>query len=127
VPNPADEIAPHDGGVEDLAAPLDDAAYQKFCAMIGKMQRMLAEAKAARGVPNLYPILAESFGDKVVKRAFNASEDAVKMASKTGVLGAAGGNGPAHHARAEGRVWDSARAVPQLPRVRGRGVTCGRH
>lgn len=93
VPNPADEIAPHDGGVEDLAAPLDDVAYGKFCATIGKMQRMLAEAKAARGVPSLYPILAESFGDKVVKRAFNASEDSVKMASKTGVLGAAGATG----------------------------------
>jgi hypothetical protein len=93
VPNPADEIAPHDGGVEDLAAPLDDAAYRKLCAMIGKMQRMLAEAKAARGVPNLYQILAELFGDKVVKRAFNASEDAVKIASKTGVLGAAGATG----------------------------------
>jgi hypothetical protein len=110
VPNPADEIAPHDGDVEDLAAPLDDAAYRKLCAMMGKMQKMLAEAKAARGVPNLYPILAGSFGDKVVKRAFNASENAVKAASKAGVLGAAGATGL--HILTEPKVASGIQPVP---------------
>jgi hypothetical protein len=88
VPNPADEMAPHDGGVEDLAKPLDDAAYRKFCATIEKMQKALAAARAAHGVPKLYPVLAQAFGESVVKRAFNAAQDDVKRASAAGRLGA---------------------------------------
>lgn len=88
VPNPADEMAPHDGGVEDLAKPLDDPAYRKFCALIEKMQKALAAARTAHGVPKLYPVLAQAFGESVVKRAFNAAEEDVKRASAAGRLGA---------------------------------------
>lgn len=78
VPNPADELAPHDGGVEDLAGPLDAAAYDKFCKMMEKMQRALAAARSALGVPKLYPVLAQTFGEGIVKRAFNSAEEEVK-------------------------------------------------
>lgn len=88
VSNPADEMAPHDGGVEDLAGPLDAAAYDKFCKMIEKMQRALASARAAFGVPKLYPVLAQAFGEGIVKRAFNSAEEDVKKASAAGLLGA---------------------------------------
>lgn len=88
VPNPADEMAPHDGGVEDLAKPLDATAYEKFCKMIEKMRTALAAARAAHGVANLYPVLAQAFGESVVKRAFNSAEEAVKKASAAGLLGA---------------------------------------
>lgn len=88
VPNPADEIAPHDGGVEDLARPLDATAYEKFCKMIENMRQALAAARAAHGVPRLYPVLAQAFGESVVKRAFNSAEEAVKEASAAGLLGA---------------------------------------
>lgn len=88
VPNPVDELAPHDGGVEDLAKPLDATAYDKFCSMIESMRQTLAAARAAHGVPKLYPVLAKSFGEGVVKRAFNSAEEDVKKASAAGLLGA---------------------------------------
>lgn len=88
VPNPADELAPHDGGVEDLAGPLDAAAYDKFCKMIEKVQRASAAARSALGVPKLYPVLAQTFGESIVKRAFNSAEEDVKKASAGGLLGA---------------------------------------
>jgi|GEM_PF-4786340 len=96
VPNPADELAPHDGGVEDLAKPLDAAAYDKFCKMIEKMRRVLAAAKSAQGVPKLFPVLSESFGQSVVKRAFNSAEEAVRKASGGGLLGASVGTSQIH-------------------------------
>lgn len=96
VPNPADELAPHDGGIEDLAKPLDQAAYEKFCKMIETMSRALSEARSAKGVPKLYPILAQSFGESVVKRAFNSSEEDVKKASSTGLLGTSVGGSQIH-------------------------------
>lgn len=83
--NPADEMAPHDGGIEDLAAPLDQAAYEKFCSMIGKLQSALAAATSARGVPNLFPVLSKVFGDGIVKRAFNEVADAERAANLTKV------------------------------------------
>jgi len=88
VPNPADEMAPHDDGVEDLAKPLDAPAYDRFCRMIEKMRTALAAARAAHGVPKLYPVLAQAFGESVVKRAFNSAEEDVKKASGSGLLGA---------------------------------------
>lgn len=88
VPNPADEMSPHDGGVEDLARPLDASAYDKFCKMIENARRALAAAQAAHGVPKLYPGLAQAFGESVVKRAFNSAEEDVKRAGAAGLLGA---------------------------------------
>ncbi len=89
VRNPTDELAPHDGGVEDLAKPLDAAAYDKYRRSVDELRRMLDAARAARGVPELYPVLAKALGEKVVKRAFNAAEEDVQHASTSGVLGAA--------------------------------------
>jgi len=111
VNNPADEMAPHDGGVEDLAKPLDEAAYAKFCNMIGNMRRMLEKARAARGVPQLYPVLAESLGQGVVKRAFNAAEEAVQKASAAGLLGASVG-APGIKVLGEPKVTGGVQPIP---------------
>ena len=107
VPNPADEMAPHDGGVEDLAKPLDATAYDKFCKMIEKMRAALAAARTAHGLPKLYPVLAQAFGESVVKRAFNSAEEAVKNASAAGLLGASVAGSQIHvltEAKARGAV-----------------------
>lgn len=103
VNNPADEIAPHDGGVEDLAAPLDERAWKTFNDMISDMKRMLDDAHAARGAHRLYPILSASFGDRTTKAAFNAVDDSVARANRAGLLGAAVGSSGI-------RVLDSPRA-----------------
>jgi hypothetical protein len=107
VPNPADEMAPHDGGIEDLAKPLDATAYSKFCKMIEKMRTALAAARTAHGVSKLYPVLAQAFGESVVKRAFNSAEEAVKKASAAGLLGASVAGSQIHvltEAKARGAV-----------------------
>jgi hypothetical protein len=91
VRNPADEIAPHDGGIEDLAAPLDMRTYAKFCEMIEKLRNALAAARVACGVPKLYPLLSGAFGQGVVKRAFNSAEEDIERASARGLLGASVG------------------------------------
>jgi hypothetical protein len=112
VPNPADEMAPHDGGIEDLAKPLDEAAYSKFCKMIEKMRTALAAARSAHGVPKLYPVLARAFGESVVKRAFNSAEEAVKKASAAGLLGASVAGSQIH-------VLTEAKAYGAVQPVRG--------
>ena len=89
VSNPADELAPHDGGIEDLAAPMTDAAYQKFETMVRSMCRALAACRTARGTATLYPLLAEMFGQSPVRRAFNDAQEAVSSANLAGSLGAA--------------------------------------
>jgi hypothetical protein len=110
VENPADLIAPHLGGVEDLAKPMTDAAYEKFCTMISKMRTMLAAARHAAGAQRLYPVLAGSFGDRIVKRAFNAAEDAVQAANQAGRLGAAA-TGASIHVLTEPKVAAAVQPV----------------
>lgn len=79
-------LNPTDPG-EDLAAPLTANAYRKFCGMVEDMRRMVTNARAGRGIPGLFDVLAPTFGVGVVKRAMAAAEMEVKQAHDNGRLG----------------------------------------
>jgi hypothetical protein len=87
VPNPADEIASHDGGIEDLANPLTDAAYAKFCAMIESMRKWLTALRSSTKPTDLGEALKGLAGAKVAAAVSAEVQDEVKSAGLAGSLG----------------------------------------
>lgn len=87
VDNPADLIARHSDGVEDLAAPLTAEAYAKFVTMIDASLQAIRNARRAQGVHRLAPLLSERYGEGIVKRAFNSVDQEIEAKNARGELG----------------------------------------
>lgn len=87
VPNPADEIARHDGGVEDLAKPMTDAAYTKFCTMIDSMRNWLATLRSPTKPTDLGDALKGLAGARVAAAVSAQVQDDVQSAGRAGSLG----------------------------------------
>lgn len=84
--NPTDLIAPHDGGPEDFAKPLTDAAYSKFRQMIDDARGWLAVMAQPRKPSDFGEGLKRFAGPSVAGRVSATVQESIQRAGADGRL-----------------------------------------
>lgn len=95
---------------EDLAKPLTESAYTKFCTMIESMRSRLGALRRPNRPTDLGEALRGLAGTKVAAAASAAVQDEVRRAGESGLIGV-GAASPAIHILSEAKVTAGVQPV----------------